>query len=190
MLSHPSPSSVEPQTGILRATRWVDVAGRALRRTWMTRLPQPIRRGASACGNSEERFPSNAPTTCHTFASPLELAGSARTQWLVGTTADANHCCWCSPFFALERGGSQTGKQRGCLMCVTQVMNNLEHVLSCWLFTEKRGDHGRVQLLSTTSPYPRSQSPRKNGNTVFMKGSCRLLERGTCPPLGTIQRYE
>ncbi|GHO81861.1 hypothetical protein KSD_96320 [Ktedonobacter sp. SOSP1-85] len=31
----PAPSSVEPQTGILAATRWVDVAGRALRRTWM-----------------------------------------------------------------------------------------------------------------------------------------------------------
>jgi len=30
----PAPSSVEPQTDILRATRWVDVAGRKLRRTW------------------------------------------------------------------------------------------------------------------------------------------------------------
>ena len=28
------PSSVEPQMGILGAMRWVDVAGRALRRTW------------------------------------------------------------------------------------------------------------------------------------------------------------
>lgn len=31
----PAPSSVEPQTGILAATRWVDVAGRALRRKWI-----------------------------------------------------------------------------------------------------------------------------------------------------------
>ncbi len=30
----PMPSSVEPQMGILGAMRWVDVAGRALRRTW------------------------------------------------------------------------------------------------------------------------------------------------------------
>lgn len=30
----PASSSVEPQPGLLRATRWVDVAGRKLRRTW------------------------------------------------------------------------------------------------------------------------------------------------------------
>src|SRR5438874_1089780 len=30
----PTPSSLEPQTGFLQATRWVDVAGRSLRRTW------------------------------------------------------------------------------------------------------------------------------------------------------------
>jgi hypothetical protein len=30
----PAPCSVEPQSGILAATRWRDVAGRALRRTW------------------------------------------------------------------------------------------------------------------------------------------------------------
>jgi hypothetical protein len=30
----PTPSSLEPQTGVLQATRWVDVAGRSLRRTW------------------------------------------------------------------------------------------------------------------------------------------------------------
>ncbi len=32
----PAPSSVVPQAGGLAATRWVDVAGRALRRTWTT----------------------------------------------------------------------------------------------------------------------------------------------------------
>jgi hypothetical protein len=32
----PPPSSLEPQTGVLGATRWRDVAGRALRRTWTT----------------------------------------------------------------------------------------------------------------------------------------------------------
>jgi hypothetical protein len=31
----PTPSSVEPQTGLLAATHWVDVAGRALRRKWI-----------------------------------------------------------------------------------------------------------------------------------------------------------
>jgi hypothetical protein len=30
----PTPSSLEPQTGVLQATRWVDVAARSLRRTW------------------------------------------------------------------------------------------------------------------------------------------------------------
>jgi hypothetical protein len=32
----PAPCSVEPQSGVLTATRWVDVAGRALRRSWMS----------------------------------------------------------------------------------------------------------------------------------------------------------
>ncbi len=32
----PAPSSVEPQIGVLGAMRWVDVAGRALRRAWIT----------------------------------------------------------------------------------------------------------------------------------------------------------
>lgn len=31
----PAPSTVEPQTGLLVATRWVDVAGRSLRRKWI-----------------------------------------------------------------------------------------------------------------------------------------------------------
>ncbi len=31
----PSPSSVERNPRLLRAIRWVDIAGRALRRTWM-----------------------------------------------------------------------------------------------------------------------------------------------------------
>ena len=44
-----------------------------------------------------------------------------------------------------------------------------------------------MPLLCAVSLYPHFHSPRKNGNTVFMKGSCRLLERGTCPPLGMIQ---
>jgi hypothetical protein len=39
----PAPSSVEPQTGLLAATRWVDGTGRALRRTWTARLPWSIR---------------------------------------------------------------------------------------------------------------------------------------------------
>ena len=30
----PIPATVEPRTGVLPATRWRDVAGRALRRTW------------------------------------------------------------------------------------------------------------------------------------------------------------
>lgn len=31
----PAPSSVEPQPGVLAAVQWIDVAGRALRRTWI-----------------------------------------------------------------------------------------------------------------------------------------------------------
>jgi len=45
----PPPAKVERLPVLLEPIRWVDVAGRALRRTWTARLSQPIRRGACAC---------------------------------------------------------------------------------------------------------------------------------------------
>ena len=61
-------------------------------------LASAIRRGAYACGDTEERFPSPSPTTCGAFPSSLELARPARTQRLVGTTTSTHHRGWGSHF--------------------------------------------------------------------------------------------
>ncbi len=45
----PSPSSVERNPHLLQAMRWVDVAGRALRRTWITHWRRKSRRNPLAC---------------------------------------------------------------------------------------------------------------------------------------------
>ena len=74
LLPPPAPVPVERKPVLLGPIRWVDVAGRALRRTWMTRLSQAIRRDPSACRHAAEPFPSPSPTTCGAVASPLERA--------------------------------------------------------------------------------------------------------------------
>jgi hypothetical protein len=91
LLPPPAPVPVERKPVLLGPIRWVDVAGRALRRTWMIRLSQAIRRDPSACRQAAEPFPSSSPTPCCALASSLELAGPARTQCLVGTTPAAHH---------------------------------------------------------------------------------------------------
>jgi len=74
LLPPPAPVPVERKPVLLGPIRWVDVAGRALRRTWMTRLSQARRRDPSACRHAAEPFPSPSPTTCGTVASPVERA--------------------------------------------------------------------------------------------------------------------
>ena len=91
LLPPPAPVPVERKPVLLGPIRWVDVAGRALRRTWMTRLSQARRRDPSACRHAAEPFPSPSPTSCGAIASSLELARSARMQCLVWTTTMAHH---------------------------------------------------------------------------------------------------
>src|SRR5207237_5627961 len=74
LLPPPAPVQVSRKPVLLGPMRWVDVAGRALRRTWMSRLSQAIRRDPSACRHAAEPFPSPSPTTCGALASPLERA--------------------------------------------------------------------------------------------------------------------
>ena len=57
-------------------------------------LVPAIRRDPSACRHAAEPFPSSSPTTCGAVASPLELAGPARIQCLVGTASPAHYGCW------------------------------------------------------------------------------------------------
>jgi hypothetical protein len=61
-------------------------------------LAQPIGRGTSTCGNVQRCFASSSPTACGSVASSLELARSACTERLVGTTTTSYHRCWCSGF--------------------------------------------------------------------------------------------
>jgi hypothetical protein len=89
------PARIDPVGGC-----WVSEAGRALRRRWMTRLSQAIRRDPSACRHAAERFPCSSPTTGCAFASELSLARSARMQCLVGTIAMAHHCRLSFPLFS------------------------------------------------------------------------------------------
>jgi len=112
LLPPPAPLQVSRKPVLLGSIRWVDVAGRALRRRWMTRLSQAIRRDPSACRHAAERFPCSSPTTGCAFASPLELARSARMQCLVGTIAMAHHCRWRSRFSHHQQAVGGSGKQR------------------------------------------------------------------------------
>ena len=70
----PPPASVERGPVRLGPMRWVDVAGRALRRTWSTRLPRATRRGASAWLDPAKSFSSIASSSCGAFPSELSLA--------------------------------------------------------------------------------------------------------------------
>ena len=98
LLPPPAPVPVERKPVLLGPIRWVDVAGRALRRTWMTHWRRQYVEILPLVGHAAEPFPSPSPTTCGALASPLELARSARVQCLVGTTPTAHHCCWRSRF--------------------------------------------------------------------------------------------
>ncbi len=69
----PPPALVEHKPVLLGPIRWVDVAGRALRRTWMTRFSQPICRDHCALPNPAERSPITSPSSCRAFALSLEL---------------------------------------------------------------------------------------------------------------------
>ena len=58
--------------------------------------------GASLGSSPAGGQASSSSTACGAFASSLELAGSARTQRLVGTTAVPCHCRWRSRFSSYE----------------------------------------------------------------------------------------
>src|SRR5947209_16770840 len=75
LLPPPAPVPVERKPVLLGPIRWVDVAGRALRRRWMIRLSQAIRRDPSACGHAAQPFLAPSPTPCAAVASSLEVAG-------------------------------------------------------------------------------------------------------------------
>jgi hypothetical protein len=111
----PSPLSVEQDPHLLAAMRWVDVAGRALRRTWIAHWRRKSRRNPSSGRSSTKNLLSTSSSSLDPFSSSLELARSARTQCLVGATASAHYCCWRSRFSCCQRALGETNKSKETL---------------------------------------------------------------------------
>jgi hypothetical protein len=112
LLPPPAPVPLERKPIQLGPIRWVDVAGRALRRSWITRLPPAICRGACTYGHVKGRFSSPSPTACRALASELPLARPARTQCLVGTTATACHRSFRSRSPRRQRAREESATER------------------------------------------------------------------------------
>jgi len=98
----PPPATVSRNPVMLGPMRWVDVAGRALRRTWTAHWRRQYVEVLPLAPAQLEAKPPPRPARAVRQASSLEVAGSARTQRLVGTTAMACHSCWCSRFSGYE----------------------------------------------------------------------------------------
>jgi hypothetical protein len=109
----PPPSIVEHKPVMLASIRWVDVAGRSFRRTWMAHWRRQYVEVLPLVRTKPRGFASSSPTSRHPFSSPLELAGPSRPQCLVGTTAMACHCRWCSRFSRHKCTVGGTGQQQG-----------------------------------------------------------------------------
>ena len=75
-------------------------------------LVQPVRRNPSPGRNSRKNLPSISSSSLDPFSSSLELARSARTQCLVGTTPSAHYCCWRSRFSCCQRALGETNKHK------------------------------------------------------------------------------
>jgi hypothetical protein len=98
----PAPAVLERKPLILRSMRWVDVAGRALRRTWTAHWRRQYVEVLPLAQARPEAKPPPRPPPCRAFASSLELARPARPQCLVRTTATACHCRRRSRFSGCE----------------------------------------------------------------------------------------
>jgi hypothetical protein len=87
----PSPSSVQRNPHLLGAIRWVDVAGRALRRTWVAHWRRQYVEVIPLAQIPKSVAPPPRPPRAVRQALPLELVRPARTQCVVGTTPTAHH---------------------------------------------------------------------------------------------------
>jgi hypothetical protein len=90
----PPPATVERKPVKLGPMRWVDVAGRALRRTWMTHWRKQYVEILPLVQTQLKAKPPARPPRAVRQASPLEVAGPARPQCRVRTTAPACHSRW------------------------------------------------------------------------------------------------
>src|SRR5713226_7444454 len=88
----PPSAVVEHKPILLGSLRWVDVAGRSLRRTWIAHWRRQSVEVLPLAQTQPEVLPPPRPPRGVRQASPLELAGSARLQCLVRTAATACPC--------------------------------------------------------------------------------------------------
>jgi len=86
----PRSASVEHNPALLGAIRWVDVAGRALRRTWMAHWRRQYVEVIALAQLPRGVAPPRSPRAVRQ-ALPLELGRPTRTQCVVGTTPTAHH---------------------------------------------------------------------------------------------------
>jgi hypothetical protein len=112
----PTPASVEHKPVMLGPMRWVDVAGRSDRRTWMAYWRRQYVEILPLVQTQQEVLPPPRSPRAIRQTSALEVAGPARPQCLVGTTATACHPRWCSRFSRHKRALGGTGKQQGFSM--------------------------------------------------------------------------
>jgi hypothetical protein len=77
--------------GTLLAIRWVDVAGRTIRRQWISRLPQSIGGGGFPHPEAGETAPSSSTRTPRSSPSALELERTASAA-MPGGVPDACAC--------------------------------------------------------------------------------------------------
>jgi len=89
----PSPSSVQPNPHLLGAIRWVDVAGRALRRTWVAHWRRQYVEVIPLAQIPKSVAPPRPPRAVRQ-ALPLELGRPTRTQCVVGTGPTTHHGGW------------------------------------------------------------------------------------------------
>ena len=108
---------------MLGPMRWADVAGRSDRRTWMAHWRRQYVEILPLVQTHQEVLPPPRPPRAIRQTSALELAGPARPQCLVGTTATACHRRWCSRFSRHKRALGGTGKQKGFSMRYHNPLN-------------------------------------------------------------------
>ena len=132
----PPPATVERKPIVLGPIRWVDVAGRALRRAWTAHWRRQYVE-VLVLGRPSEGVASSPPPACRALASSLELARPARPQCLVGTTAPACHRRWRSRSSRCEvRHEEKLATEQTISMLCHLPLNRSRGLRSCVYFPQ------------------------------------------------------
>ena len=110
----PQPSSLERQPIFLGPMRWVDVAGRALRRRWTAHWRRHYVEVLPLPQTLPETKPPPRPPRALRQAPSLPLARSVGLQCRLGTTASAYQCSRCSRFSRQQLTKEEWPTQEAC----------------------------------------------------------------------------